>query len=53
VIAIEPCFIAGGHDDYYIGADGWSGCTADGSRAAHPEHTVAVIDEGPRILTLT
>jgi methionyl aminopeptidase len=51
VIAIEPWFLAGGHDDYYTGADGWSICAADGSRAAHAEHTVAVTDDGPRILT--
>ena len=51
VIAIEPWFIAGGHDDYHIDADGWSVCAADGSRAAHSEHTVAVTDDGPRILT--
>lgn len=51
VIAIEPWFMAGGHDDYSIGDDGWSVCTTDGSRAAHVEHTVAITDSGPRILT--
>ena len=32
--------------------DGWSVVTADGSRAAHVEHTIAVTDDGPEILTL-
>jgi methionyl aminopeptidase len=32
--------------------DGWTVVTADGSRAAHFEHTVAVTDHGPEILTL-
>ena len=31
--------------------DGWTLCTNDGSRAAHVEHTVAITDQGPRILT--
>ncbi|WP_236244979.1 type I methionyl aminopeptidase [Streptomyces sp. CC210A] len=52
VIAIEPMLMAGGHDDYRTAPDGWTLCTVDGSRAAHIEHTVAVTEEGPRILTL-
>jgi methionyl aminopeptidase len=52
VIAIEPWFLAGGRDDYRVDADGWTLRSADGSRAAHVEHTVAVTDDGPRILTL-
>jgi methionyl aminopeptidase len=51
VIAIEPWFMAGGDDRYRVDADGWTLRSADGSRAAHVEHTVAVTDEGPRILT--
>ena len=51
VIAIEPWFMAGGDDSYWIDDDGWSIRTADGSRAAHVEHTVAITDDGPRILT--
>ncbi|EHR52507.1 methionine aminopeptidase, type I [Saccharomonospora marina XMU15] len=51
VLAIEPMFVAGGVDAYRVGADGWTLHTADGSKAAHVEHTVAVTDEGPRILT--
>lgn len=51
-IAIEPWFMAGGLDTYSVDDDGWTLRTGDGSRAAHCEHTVAVTDEGPRILTL-
>ena len=51
VIAIEPWFLAGGDDDYRVDADGWTLRSADGSRAAHVEHTVAVTDDGPRVLT--
>ena len=51
VIAIEPWFLAGGSDDYRVDADGWTLRSADGSRAAHVEHTVAVTADGPRILT--
>ncbi|MFC6062816.1 type I methionyl aminopeptidase [Streptomyces ochraceiscleroticus] len=51
VLALEPMFLAGGSGAYYEGADGWTLLTADGSRAAHFEHTVAITDDGPRILT--
>lgn len=51
VIAIEPWFMAGGKDSYLIDDDGWTIRTADGSRAAHVEHTVAVTEDGPVILT--
>ena len=51
VIAIEPWFIAGGSDDIYLDEDGWTIRTGDGSRAAHVEHTIAVTDDGPVILT--
>ncbi|MER7503002.1 type I methionyl aminopeptidase [Nonomuraea pusilla] len=52
VIAIEPSLIAGGSDDYRMADDGWTVVTADGSRSAHVEHTVAVTQDGPVILTL-
>lgn len=52
VIAIEPWFLAGGQDDYYIDDDGWTIRSADGSRAAHAEHTVAITPGGPQVLTL-
>jgi methionyl aminopeptidase len=51
VIAIEPWFMAGGHDTYRIDPDGWTIRSGDGSRAAHVEHTVAITDDGPEILT--
>jgi methionyl aminopeptidase len=51
VIAIEPWFMAGGRDGYVIDDDGWTIRSADGSRAAHVEHTVAVTPDGPLILT--
>jgi methionyl aminopeptidase len=50
VIAIEPWFTAGG-DDYTVDGDGWTIRTADGSRAAHAEHTVAITPDGPLVLT--
>ncbi|MCF3962079.1 type I methionyl aminopeptidase [Streptomyces fuscigenes] len=52
VLAIEPMFMAGGQNAYRTGSDGWTLSTTDGSRAAHFEHTVAITDGGPRILTL-
>ncbi|MYR03815.1 MULTISPECIES: type I methionyl aminopeptidase [unclassified Streptomyces] len=51
VLAIEPMLIGGGRDDYHEAPDGWTLCTSDGSRAAHAEHTVAITERGPRILT--
>jgi methionyl aminopeptidase len=51
VLAIEPWFIAGGSDGIYLDEDGWTIRTADGSRAAHAEHTIAITDDGPVILT--
>jgi methionyl aminopeptidase len=49
-LAIEPMITAGGYD-IVVGPDQWTIATADGSLAAHFEHTVAVTEEGPRILT--
>jgi methionyl aminopeptidase len=50
VIAIEPWFL---HttDDIYIDSDGWTIKSVDGSRGAHAEHTVAITEDGPLILT--
>ena len=45
-------FTLGGHERR-VGADGWTVATADGSLAAHWEHTIAVTADGPRILTLS
>ncbi|MET4641186.1 type I methionyl aminopeptidase [Streptomyces sp. NBC_00121] len=52
VLAIEPMLMAGGRNTYRTDIDGWTLRTTDGSRAAHIEHTVAITDQGPRILTL-
>jgi methionyl aminopeptidase len=49
-LAIEPMITAGG-PDVFIHDDDWSISTVDGSLAAHFEHTVAVTEAGPRILT--
>ena len=50
VLAIEPMLTLGTTATVEL-EDGWTVVTADGSRAAHWEHTVAVTDDGPRILT--
>ncbi len=52
VLALEPMLQAGGRSDYRYLADGWGIRTADGSRAAHVEHTIAVTADGPRVLTV-
>ncbi|KJS53598.1 methionine aminopeptidase [Streptomyces rubellomurinus subsp. indigoferus] len=52
VLAIEPMLTRGGRDDHRTDPDGWTLRTTDGSRAAHVEHTVAITEDGPRILTL-
>jgi methionyl aminopeptidase len=50
VIAIEPWFL---HttDEIFTDGDGWTLRSADGSRGAHMEHTVAVTEDGPVVLT--
>ena len=48
--AIEPMINAGG-PDVVVHDDQWSISTADGSLSAHFEHTVAITEGGPRILT--
>ena len=49
-LAIEPMFTLGSGDAEILD-DGWTVVTADGSLAAHFEHTIAVTDNGPEILT--
>jgi methionyl aminopeptidase len=49
-IAIEPMVNVGTYRTRQL-PDKWTIATADGSRSAHFEHTVAVTDEGPRVLT--
>jgi methionyl aminopeptidase len=51
VIAIEPMLLEGGGRRCRTRPDGWTIMTADGSRAAHAEHTIAVTADGPVILT--
>ena len=50
VFAIEPMITAGDYD-VEGGDDGWAIYTRDGSLAAHCEHTVAITENGPRVLT--
>jgi methionyl aminopeptidase len=50
VFAIEPWFMLG-TDRLYTDRDGWTLRSADGSRAAHFEHTIAVTDGDPLVLT--
>jgi methionyl aminopeptidase len=50
VLAIEPMVNAGGYQ-VEMGEDGWAIYTRDGSLSAHFEHTVAITNSGPRILT--
>lgn len=50
VFAIEPWFCAT-TDRIYTDRDGWTLRSADGSRAAHFEHTVAITDSGVEVLT--
>jgi methionyl aminopeptidase len=49
-LAVEPMVNIGDHP-IRMGSDNWSVYSQDGSLAAHFEHTVAVTEEGPRILT--
>ncbi len=51
VLAVEPMITQG---DYRVDVleDGWTVVTSDGKLAAHFEHTIAVTDAGPKILTL-
>ncbi|MFC0451171.1 type I methionyl aminopeptidase [Rhodococcus jostii] len=51
VLAIEPMLTLGTTDTVVL-EDDWTVVTTDGTRAAHWEHTVAVTENGPRILTL-
>jgi methionyl aminopeptidase len=51
VFAVEPMVNEGGPETLLLD-DGWSVVTADGKRSAHWEHTIAITDNGPEILTL-
>ncbi len=50
VIAIEPMINVGGYD-VLVKDDDWTTVTADGSLSAHFEHSVAITEDGPVILT--
>src|SRR4051812_4278517 len=50
VIAIEPWFLQA-TNEIVTDADGWTLRSVDGSRGAHMEHTVAIADSGPLVLT--
>jgi methionyl aminopeptidase len=50
VIAIEPWFLQS-TDVLYTDPDGWTLRSGDGSRGAHMEHTIAVTEAGPLVLT--
>ncbi|MEV0584643.1 type I methionyl aminopeptidase [Nonomuraea sp. NPDC050310] len=51
-LAIEPMFVAGGDGRYTVDEDGWTLRALGGRRATHSEHSVAVTEDGPVILTL-
>ena len=50
VVAVEPMLTLGGEETRQL-ADGWTVVTADGSLSAHFEHTIAVTEDGPEVLT--
>lgn len=50
VFAVEPMVNVGGPATELLD-DGWTVVTADGSRSAHFEHTIAVTEDGPEVLT--
>lgn len=49
-IAIEPMINLGSRE-IYTGKDGWTILTADGKASAHFEHTIAILEDGPKILS--
>lgn len=51
VFAIEPMVNLGSHHTKVL-ADGWTVVTVDGQPSAHFEHTIAITDDGPEVLTL-
>jgi methionyl aminopeptidase len=50
VIAIEPWFLET-TDEIFTDPDGWTLRSADGSRGAHSEHTIAITEDGPLVFT--
>jgi methionyl aminopeptidase len=51
VLAIEP-MVNVGSPETEVRDDGWTVVTLDGKRSAHFEHTIAVTEHGPEVLTL-
>ena len=51
-IAIEP-MINLGKKEVYTSEDGWTILTVDGKASAHFEHTIAIMEDGPKILSRT
>jgi methionyl aminopeptidase len=51
VFAVEPMVNLGSHHTKVL-ADGWTVVTVDGQPSAHTEHTIAITEEGPEVLTL-
>jgi methionyl aminopeptidase len=50
VLAIEP-MVNEGSPDIRVLDDGWTAVTADGRLSAHFEHTIAITEDGPKILS--
>jgi methionyl aminopeptidase len=50
VLAIEPMVNLGGWETRVL-SDDWTVVTADGTLSAHFEHTVALTEDGPEVLT--
>jgi methionyl aminopeptidase len=50
VLAIEP-MVNAGRPEVATTTDGWTAVTCDGSLSAHFEHTIAITEDGPEILT--
>ena len=50
-VALEPWWAAT-TDRLVVDPDGWTLRSADRSRTAHSEHTIAITEDGPRVLTL-
>jgi len=51
VLAVEPMVNLGSHFTKVL-SDGWTVVTVDGKPSAHTEHTIAITEEGPEVLTL-
>ena len=49
-IAIEPMINIGSRE-IFTAKDGWTILTVDGKASAHFEHTIAILDDGPKILS--